>query len=414
MNRPESTERSKVNKSNVSKYIFVGALVLLFAVCTELFRRMTVSFPGLIGTYYSDINVRLDMGGDQYSIFLIPEFLFVEKFGLNFGAVLIGLYLSLFVVGTVAIVYLLLKIICPDTSFGILAAFSLICIFAIPIFIPVISERILSPYAGSIWHNESYLGMRFMAMLVLLFFYQTNDKYMLKFNLKNFIVESVLFLFVNWIKPNFIIAFGPAMLIMMIIDIVKAKGCHFFNWMMYGIPVIIGSLILPYQYLILFPGNGSGSGDAGSVTLVLGDFFFYQKKPFLNLVFVLAFPVFMFIIHRKEFIKSRFHLVCSLGWIFSFLEFFFLSETGIRRGHENFYWGVRFFTFLIFVLSIGYFINDIRTYQTNKKNKAENKADKKKGGIDIFFIENIFVILHLFSGTVYFALVVLGARASEL
>ena len=70
--------------------------------------------------------------------------------------------------------------------------------------------------------------------------------------------------------------------------------------------------------------------------------------------------------------------------------------------------------FHIYPTSIRYFINDICTYQTNKKNKAENKADKKKGGIDIFFIENIFVILHLFSGIVYFALVVLGARASEL
>ena len=407
-------EQNKIKK-DTSKFAFVGALAAFFIICTELFRRMAVSYPGILGTYYSDINVRLGMGGDSYSIFLIPESFFVDRFGLNTGAIFIGIYLSAFVIGTILVVYLLLKRICPNASSGFLFVFSFICILAIPVFIPILCERIFSPYAGSVWHNESYLGMRFVAVLVLLFFFRTNETYLERFSLRDFFVSSLLFLLVNWIKPNFIIAFGPAMLIMMIVDIVRAKGKHFVRWMLYGIPVLIGSLILPFQYLVLFPGNDSGSGSGGGVTLIFGDFFFVQKHPVVNLVFTIAFPVFMFIIHRGEFIKSKFHMVCSLGWVFSFLEFFFLSETGIRRGHENFYWGVRFFTFLVFCLSIGYFIDDIHAYRMNKKkNEADKENGKKNKTISLFFVENLFVLLHLLSGLVYFILVLLGSRASEL
>ena len=403
---------NKANKKdNVIKTVYGLALFLLFVICTVLFRRMAISYLGPLGTYYSDINVRLDWGmGECYSIFLIPEFYFVELFGMDIGSWLIGIYLSIFVIGTVLLIYALLRKICPNAEMRLLAIFSFVCLLVNPIFIPTISERLFSPYAGSVWHNESYLGMRFAAIMVLLLFFSTCNLYLEKFSWKVFIVESVLFLLVNWVKPNFIIAFGPAMLIMMIVDICKAKGKHFVRWMLYGIPVLIGGLILPVQYLLLFPSSGggndgSGGGNDGSgIAFVFGDFFFSQKLPLLNLILAYSFPVLMFIIHRKEFIKSKFHIVCCLGWFFSFAEFFFLSETGFRRLHENFYWGVRFFTFLIYCLSIGYFISDIQKSRKQKKNKA----------IDLFFVENMFVLIHLLAGVVYFVLVLLGVRASEL
>lgn len=408
-------------KDTAVKIIFAVALALFYVICTELFRRMTISYPGVFGVYYSDINVRLAMyainGGSYtytYSIFLIPEYFFVVTFGETVGAYLVGMYLAFFSVGTVFLIFLLLKRLCPNAGIGSLAIFSFICTIAIPIVIPPFSERIFTPYAGSVWHNESYIGMRFMALLVILFFLRTNEKYLERFSIKDFIIECLVFLLVNWIKPNFIIAFGPAMLIMMIVDIIRVKGKHFFRWALYGIPVLIGSLILPYQYLVLFPSSGesgSGSGTGSGVMFILGEFILSQKHPILNILLAFVFPVMMFVIHRKEFLKSKFHLVCCLGWFFAFLEYAFIAESGVRKGHENFYWGVRFFSLLVFCLSIGYFIKDIQQY---KANKEKNKDIKKKRLIDMFFVENIFVIAHLISGIFYFILVLLGARASEL
>ena len=415
-----------LNNSNEKRFkiVYAVTLVIFFAVCTVLYQRMTISYPGVFGTYYSDINVRLAMheinGGSiyyTYSIFLIPERWFYFVLGKPVGPWCIGVYLSFFTVGTVFILFQLLKKLCPEAKTGLLAFFSYVCIFSIPIIIPPISDRVFSPYAGAVWHNESYLGMRFMALLVILFFFRTNELYLKRFSAKDFVIESLLILFVNWLKPNFIIAFGPAMLIMMIIDIVKAKGKGFFKWMMYGIPVLIGCAILPIQYLILFPsssGSAAASESSSGVTLIFGDFIVSQKHPVLNIILAFGFTVFMFIIHRKEFIKSKFHQVCCLGWLFSFMEYAFLAEKGIRKGHENFYWGVRFFSLLLFCLSIGYFIKDIIAYRKNKEKADENSDNKKKKAIDLFFVENILVIAHLLSGIYYFVLVLLGARASEL
>ena len=405
MSRIEKQLKTADTENIVTKTVYGLALFLLFVICTILFRRMTISYPGLLGIYYSDINVRLDWGEMEYSVFLWPELYFVDKYGMNTGSWFIGIYLSSFVVGSVLLIFMFLRRTCPHAETRLLAVFSFVCLFANPIFIPTLSERIFSPYAGSVWHNESYIGMRFMAILVLMLFFSTCNHYLERFSWKVFFVESLLFLLVNWVKPNFIIAFGPAMLIMMLVDFYKVKGKHFVRWMMYGIPVLLGALILPFQYLLLFSSSINDNDDSG-IAFILGEFFFNQKLPFLNLILAYSFPVIMFIIHRKEFIKSKFHLVCCLGWLFSFLEFFFLSETGFRRLHENFYWGVRFFTFLMYCLSIGYFIADIQKHKKNKQKK--NKA------IDMFFVENMFVILHLLAGVVYFVLALLGARASEL
>ena len=388
------------------------ALAILFIVCIELFRRMAISYPGLLGTYYSDINVRLEMhiydGGSSYSLFLLPELFFFDSFGIDLGAYLIGIYLSIFVIGTVLLVYWLLRELCPDSDPRYLMVFSFVCMIAIPIFIPPFSEKIYGPYVGAVWHNESYLGMRFFALLVLIMFMRTNEHYLERFIFKDFIIECLLFLLVNWVKPNFIIAFAPAMLIMMLVDIIKAKGRGFFNWVLYGVPVLIGSLILPFQFFSLFPGT---KGDDSSVVFIFGDFILGQQHPVLNIVFSFAFPAIVFIIHRKEFLKSRFHLICSLGWFISFLEYIFIGETGIRRLHENFYWGVRFFSFVMFCLSIGYFLKDIQKYKELKK-QNKGSADNKTRGL--FFAENMLVIAHTVAGIVYFALILLGARASAL
>ncbi|MBO4426773.1 MAG: hypothetical protein J5776_07170 [Clostridiales bacterium] len=372
---------------------------------------MAISYPGLLGIYYSDINVRLDMhfyGDSSYSLFILPEFIFVDLFGKSIGAYLIGVYLSIFVVGTVLLVYVLLKKLCPTAKFNHLAVFSFICLIAIPLFIPPFSEKIYGPYVGAVWHNESYLEMRVFALLILLVFFRTNEHYMKAFVLKDFIIECLLFLLVNLAKPNFIIAFAPAMLVMMIIDIIRAGGKGFFNWALYGIPVIVGSLVLPFQYLFLYSGS---DGDDSSVVFILGDFILSQKHPILNIVLSFVLPVMIFVMHRKEFLKSRFHLICLLGWFFSFLQYVFIGETGIRRLHENFYWGVRFFSFVMFCLCIGYFLEDIRKY---KELKDQNNGNTNSKARAMFFAENMLIIAYTVAGIVYFALILLGARASAL
>lgn len=403
---------------NKKQLIIYGiVLLLLFIICTELYRRMVISDPpvyfseGVDQTdswyynYYSDIRLRLNMPREaSYSLFLIPEFAAYDMLGESIAAWIISVYLSFFTVGTVLVVYLLLKKLCPDGNRSRLFLGSVVSMFVIPVFIIPMAQygmRMYGSYIGSIWHNETYIGMRFFAVLILLSFYDTNDRYLERFSLKGFILQCLLFTAVNIVKPSFIIAFAPAMLIMMICDIIKAKGKGFAKWIMYGLPVLIGSAILIYQYKVLFTGTGE---DSSHVIFAVGEGLKNSRFPILDFVRSYAFPLCVFVFHYKELIRSKFHLVCCLGWLFSFLEFLFLSESGDRSFHNNFGWGLCLFTFLLFCLSIGFYLNDVSLYKKNGNGGDKKRFYKLVAG-------KLLLIAHFISGILYFYNILIGRCA---
>ena len=396
-----------------AKLLFAFALCFIFALSVVLFRNMTLCNPGLFGNYYSDIRSRLDIFAssssvETYSIFIIPEIHICRILGETIGSWFLGVYLASFIVGTVIVVYLLLKRLSPSSSFGRVAFFSVACMFLGSIAIPMISDHLFSPYMGSVWHNETYIGLRFFSILVLLFFFRMNNSYLEKVTVKDFVLESVLFIIVNCVKPNFTIAFAPAMLIMMIVDIIKSKGKGVKNWFLFGIPVIFGALVFLYQYSLLFSGNSANSaeGNDSHIVFVFGDMLIKQDHLILVLVLAYFFPITILITHIKEIVKCKFYLVCYLAWFFAFLEYAFLAESGSRMSHGNFSWGLHLFTFIIFVISVGILLNDITKFKESDK----TTGSKINGRFpDKIVFEIPLFLVHLFSGTVYFILVCLGA-----
>lgn len=389
-----------------TRIIFGVALALLFFLCADLYRKMAL-YPEVLDNYRSDVGIRLMQGGagDSYSIFLKPIFLFHEKLGVLTGSVFIGVYLALFVIGTVAVVFLFLKTLCKETSTAVLAVFSFLCMFVIAIPLTFDSD-LYTVYCGSVWHNESYIGMRFFAVLLLLFFYRKCNQYLNDFTVGDFFIECVLFLIVNWVKPNFTIAFAPAMLVMMIVDIIKSKGKGFVRWIMFGVPVLIGSLIFIYQYMLLFTNSGSGNSSEESHVIILWDYFINtQQHPFVYLVLGNAFPILVLLFHFREIVKSKFYLVCYLAWFFSLLEFVFLYESGPRMYDGNFSWGLQFFTFVLFCLSVKHLIDDLCDYQLRRKRSDKSKLEK----CDLILgCEALVFSVHLYYGLVYFTLILFG------
>ncbi len=395
-----------------NKNRFYIILLALFIVFTELYRRMTIAYKGLFGTYYSDIRMRLDMiakgsSDETYSLFLIPELFICKTFGETIGAWFTGIYLSIFTVATIILVIFLLKKLCANAEMSMLMKAALACMVVVSIYVPFISERFFGPYTGSVWHNETYIGMRFCALLLLLFFYKTHNRYLEKFTIKEFIIELLLFTLVNCVKPNFTIAFAPSMLVMMIVDIIKAKGKGLVNWMLYGIPVLLGSVVFVFQFSLLF--SNTESDDGSHIVFVLGDAVLNRQFPIITILLAYAFPIAVFVFHYREIIKSKFHLVCYLAWFFSFLEYAFLSESGERMMHGNFGWGLHFFTFLIFCLSVGFLVNDLCKNKEvkGKSNYDKNNVCEKR----IFYTEAVLASLHLMCGLIHFTLVLLGGCA---
>lgn len=358
---------------------------------------MYIGYQGPLGNYFSDLIIRKsNYSFRAYSIIIIIEKLFNFLFG-DMDSIFTAIFISILETGTILGTYYLLKQLLPEEKEYILMIFAVLSMHLIPIYIPSISELLYGALFGSVWHNETYIGMRFFAILLLIFFYKTHGRYLELFSARDFIISTILFSLVNLSKPNFIIAFAPAMLIMMIYDIVKAKGKGLRNWFLFGIPVLISGIILVPQYLSLF-GPTSSTSDS-HVIIDLSSIF---SRLNLSIIGCIAFPLYIFVTNFKTIIKNKFYSVCFGSWLFSFFQYLFLSETGTRAADGNFTWGIDFFCYLIFVLCIALLLNNLR----KNTNKAGRIVLNLKSSIPI-----ILLAFHLLFGLLYFVRVALGECA---
>jgi phosphatidylglycerophosphate synthase len=66
-----------------------------------------------------------------------------------------------------------------------------------------------------------------MGLLVLAQYFTMRKNYLNHISLRDMVIFTVLLIFVNYAKPNFIIAFAPAMLIFLIADLSNTSGKKF-------------------------------------------------------------------------------------------------------------------------------------------------------------------------------------------
>ena len=125
------------------------------------------------------------------------------------------------------------------------------------------------------------------------------------------------------------------------------------------------------------------------------------------LISALLFPAIVFLIHKKEFLQSKFHILCSVSWIIAYLENFLICESGDRASDGNFSWGLRIFTFIIYCLALDFFSKDIQNYKNLKQKKMSKNLTQ-------FYICLALAFAHLISGLLYFASILLGYCASAI
>ncbi len=263
-----------ISKLRFDKFTAFTAALLVpaFSFWTYLFWCMSRLYLGPKGYHHADFSDHIQsftLNTDpEYSfILLISEFLHT-----NVGAGVMGVavFAAMLVACTVVVGYIFMKKICPYGNRYALFLFSFFSLFTIPIYIPFINSMMYSQaFCGGLWHNITYFGMRMLAMLVLIFLYDRIDNYLTHFSIKEYLIFAVLLTLVNWAKPNFIIAFGPALLVIMIIDITMSRGEGFNKWVLFGVVVLISLIPLIYQYATLF-NNQDATDPDGGITFSLG------------------------------------------------------------------------------------------------------------------------------------------------
>ncbi len=314
----------------------------------QLFLRQAIHYPGRLGVYDSDLPAHISEGinGTAYSLMERSYGFLMETLGLNEKAV--ALWLALLLGAAVFVTWLLLRQLFPAGNQRALHFLAFACSFVMPLYLPWVNDyRYMGMQSGNLWHNSTYLGMKFAAVLVLLLYFSWLKTYQKGISPGKWLLFTASLIFVNLMKPNFILCFAPAMGLQLLADCILARGKTLKYQILSGIPVLISLGVVIYQTTVLFQGKEDGS----RIALVLPyNFLKYNRYPWAALLQSAAFPLFVLAGNRKELKRDRVFGFTWLIWLFGLLEYLFLGEEGPRKTHGNFSWGYSFCIFLVFVV----------------------------------------------------------------
>ncbi len=383
----------KTDKENYSIVILNVLLwLVVFSVSTYVVYEMTTNSPE---PYTSDYPAHISsaMSGTGYSVMeIIMKLLYMISGNTVLISIFIGVLTSTTAVAVIALVNYLSGIQGNSTS----VLFSYCSIFLASIFIPVLNpfwyagqtERgTISSFITQPWHNSTYVGMRVFAIISVLIFLRCWDEADEGIKLKDLILLCIMLAITNLFKPNFIIAFGPAVFIMLFIEFIFF---HRERWKEYAkifAAGIISMLPLVLQYKMLFIGGNGG----WQISTERFWAYIHQDGGIFVLLTNFLFPVIITILAavNDENVQAKRSLV--LAWIMelaSLFESVFLAETGDRANDGNFSWGIYCTTLILFIICFAVLV------------RLKNDRNCKCKGV--LTLAEVLLIMHTANGFMYF------------
>lgn len=392
--------KEKIYKStNMKIYqilIVIALLIITFILTTRLFIYQAEEiFESDLPAHISDA---LDESINNYSITSpIYKFLY-NNVG---GAVAICVFLSIINIVTIPVTKRILDYFIKDDKHFLKWLYAIGLDYAIAIVILPLTKGYwnVGLFQPTIWHNSTYLCMKLFGLLATFYFFKIRENYLEKIKIHEYIIFTILLFITNSIKPNFILMFAPAVAVLLLIDFIKCikeknkKGiAHIFA---IGISILLSLSVLLYQNYVVY---GEGSQEEGGIEFgFLSVYVHYNRHPVFGLIQSFALPLFIFIANFKKFFKNKNYVLAFLMDIFSLLTFFFINETGDRKFHGNFSWGVYLAVMITYILSVVILHNS----KYNKDEEIKHKKAYLITGYSLF-------IAHVVFGLIYFAKLQLG------
>ena len=401
--------KSDNKKKIINAFFIIPAVIGFTFYCFELvlLHYNQTLFP-VTGKYESDLFAHIEMALDGwgYSILAVifRLFAFLPEFGFHFA---IAAFLCICEAGTIALTYILLRNNKLETKAAIvLTAMSG---FVAPAYIRAIQPyRYIGYQSGSIWHNSTYIVMKFTALICIILYLFISEKYKEKMSAGEVIAFAILLAITTSVKTNFILVFAPVALLFLIAD--RILGVPLKRLLLCALTVIPSVAVILFQEYVLF-GEETGNG---IVIEPLYSVYLRAEKPYFTMILSAAFPIVILLFNivpvlrdtfldfkdKKRGLTHRFFLLAWAMWFVAFAEYILLRETGQRELDDNFAWGYDFCIFILFVVSIIYFAKTI-------KEIIEKMRNKEFAAIDVF--KTIFVVLtaalliyHTYCGVFFF------------
>lgn len=370
-------------KKNKDIIIFI-ILILIGILLTYLFYNQA------IGNFESDLSIQLSDNASEYSVTKIVYSFIINYLG---GKIGIAVFLALVSITSIILTKEILKEYDESSSEFSQWIYAILLNFCIAIYFPLVHKMLyIGVQTGNVWHNSTYICMKPLGLLAVILYLKLQKQYLQKIEIKYYILFCLTLILINAVKPSFIVTFAPAMLIYLIIDFFKniKDRNKVRNIIIFGFAVLISLPILIYQNTVLF-------GTASENKIIIGCMSIlklYHKYPLISLIQSSAFPLFILITNWKTIIQNRKYSFILTMNVFGLAEYLFLQETGERFLHANFSWQYYFTLAIAFIFSV------IIMNNRRKEEKDDNKI--------YYIICYILLGLHIISGMIYFARLLMG------
>ena len=318
--------------------------VIAFAFFTYLFYLECTGV--LVSDMPNHVKRALTNSAHDYTI-LSPLIIFFHSIG---GMVGVSVMFSLIEVATIYVSERLMRKLAPNASIAVIFVCAVCCNVAIAVYCPLIHPYLTRGLSvGNQWHNSTFLGMRLVGLAVIWFYLRFVGYFESKSHVLDGIGFTVSVILSAAVKPSLILSMGPALAVICVYDLVKyGKGTLRRSLVMAAAFVLAIALIVPLQASALY-GAGSRSG--------LGIGFFSVWRHFnscipLGMLQSWAFPLIVLCYCGSIRFKDRNYQLTWMVFLVSLFVYAFLKETGYRKYHGNFAWGLNFADYYLMITAI--------------------------------------------------------------
>ena len=292
------------------------------------------------GYYYSDIPAHMAghaMGNTGFSLVTVL-LRGVFAIGGNLGT---AVFLAVVNLLTLLIFAWAIRKAVPQVCPGAALLWSLAANLCQAVWMPNGGYWYFGAITGTIYHNTTYIMLQPLALIAFFLFLSLAEHHG-QLQWRSWAALTVLLTVATAIKPSYLFAFAPALLVALVVDLIRTHG-KALQWEVWlGCTVLPGILLCIIQAKVLF----TGGDDSGMALIFTTDFdpekvlwgvFNYRAKHgrVRSLVFVGAVVLLLFRQWRGAY-AYKFSL---LLFAVSLAEGICLTETGSRMYDGNLWWG---------------------------------------------------------------------------
>lgn len=209
---------------------------------------------------------------------------------------------------------------------------------------------------GTVYHNTTYIMLAPFALLAVLAFYRVWGGMRTKLDLRMWFVYTVLLTLSTSFKPSLVFAFAPALLVLLVEDLIRTRGKNFRQ------EFILGCSVLPSVALCLIQANVLFQEESSGIHLIFTVDFDRHRMlwgPFNEAAVLGLLRSFVFVgavgllLGRRAWGSFRYRF-SLLTFCVAMAEALLLVESGERLYHANLWWGpfICFWAFLLESVSV--------------------------------------------------------------